>query len=161
MATKYTNKYTGKVLERYKKVLAEEMKRQLGKPNSRLSDSIEGRKLRGKDGFAIYMNEYGINVNQGRSAGRFSKGGTELPKSFMDWVERQPRKTAIDGKPYTIKQSAFLIWRSISRNGIKPVRFLDIAIGNVEPKMTIDLANAYLRDMNEQIDKSTPNAKKG
>lgn len=158
MATKYTNKYTGKVLERYKKVLAEEMKRQLGKPNSRLSDSIEGRKLRGKDGFAIYMNEYGININQGRSAGKFPP-----VDKIKDWIIRnniEPR-TFDSSKPSALSQLAFLIGRSISRNGLKPVRFLDIAIGNVEPKMTIDLANAYLRDMNEQIDKSTPNAKKG
>ena len=58
MASKYTRKYTGKVLESYKKIIAEEMKRQLNKPGSNLEKSIEGRKVRGVDGFGIYMNEY-------------------------------------------------------------------------------------------------------
>jgi hypothetical protein len=153
-------KYTKKVLDNYKKVLVNDLKRQLNKPNSNLDKSISARKLDNKMGIGVYMNEYGINVNQGRSAGRFSNGRSELPRSFMDWVERQPRKKAEDGKYYTIKESAFLIWRSISQTGIKPTRFIDIVIDKVEPKLTLDLANAYLRDLNEELDKATPNAKK-
>lgn len=153
-------KYTKKVLDNYKKVLVNDLKRQLNKPNSNLDKSISARKLDNKMGIGVYMNEYGINVNQGRSAGRFSNGRSELPRSFMDWVERQPRKKAKDGKFYTIKESAFLIWRSISQTGIKPTRFIDIVIDKVEPKLTLDLANAYLRDLNEELDKATPNAKK-
>jgi hypothetical protein len=153
-------KYTKKVLDNYKKVLVNDLKRQLNKPNSNLDKSISARKLDNKMGIGVYMNEYGINVNQGRSAGRFSNGRSELPRSFMDWVERQPRKKAKDGKYYTIKESAFLIWRSISQTGIKPTRFIDIVIDKVEPKLTLDLANAYLRDLNEELDKATPNAKK-
>jgi len=153
-------KYTKKVLDNYKKVLVNDLKRQLNKPNSNLDKSISARKLDNKMGIGVYMNEYGINVNQGRSAGRFSNGRSELPRSFMDWVERQPRKKAKDGKYYTIKESAFLIWRSISQTGIKPTRFIDIVIDKVEPKLTLDLANAYVRDLNEELDKATPNAKK-
>lgn len=153
-------KYTKKVLDNYKKVLVNDLKRQLNKPNSNLDKSISASKLDNKIGIGVYMNEYGINVNQGRSAGRFSNGRSELPRSFMDWVERQPRKKAKDGKFYTIKESAFLIWRSISQTGIKPTRFIDIVIDKVEPKLTLDLANAYLRDLNEELDKATPNAKK-
>ena len=87
MASKYTRKYTGKVLESYKKIIAEEMKRQLNKPGSNLEKSIEGRKVRGVDGFGIYMNEYGINVNQGRSAGK-------LPNLYniQDWIQRNTNK---------------------------------------------------------------------
>ena len=150
-------KYTKKVLDNYRKILVEELKRQLKKPNSNLEKSIVGRKLTGKDGFSISMNDYGLNVNQGRSAGRFSNGRSELPRSFMDWVERQPRKKAKDGKFYTIKESAFLIWRSISQTGIKPTRFIDIVIEKVEPKLTIDIANAYLKDLNVELDKKLKN----
>ena len=150
-------KYTKKVLDNYRKILVEELKRQLKKPNSNLEKSIVGRKLTDKDGFSISMNDYGLNVNQGRSAGRFSNGRSELPRSFMDWVERQPRKKARDGKFYTIKESAFLIWRSISQTGIKPTRFIDIVIEKVEPKLTIDIANAYLKDLNVELDKKLKN----
>jgi len=158
MAAKYNYKYSGKVLENYKKIVAEEMKRQLNKPNSRLSKSIEGRKLRGKDGFGIYMNEYGVNVNQGRTAGKFPP-----VDKIKDWIIRnniQP-KTFESTKPSALSQLAYLIGRSIAQKGILPVRFIDIAIEKIEPKLTIDLANAYVRDINERIDESTPNAKKG
>ena len=157
MATKYTKKHTGKVLERYKRILAEEIKRQLNKPNSNLSKSIQGRKLRGEDGFGIYMNEYGLNVNQGRSAGKFPP-----PNKIEDWVRKNSSNLKLkDSKPSTIRKVGFLIGRSISQKGIRPVRFIDIAIDKVEPKMTIDLANAYLKDLSEPLDKATPTAKKG
>jgi len=150
-------KHTKKALDNYRKILVEELKRELKKPNSKLNDSISGRKTTGKDGFKISMNDYGLNVNQGRSAGRFSNGGSKLPESFVNWVSRQPRyKNAKTGKMYTIKQSAFLIWKSISERGIRPTRFIDIVIDKVEPKMTLDIANAYLRDLNEALDKATP-----
>lgn len=158
MATKYTKKHTGKVLERYKRIVAEEMKRQLNKPSSSLSKSIEGRKLRGEDGFGIYMNEYGLNINQGRTAGKFPP-----VDKIKDWIVRnnvQPR-TIDSTKPSALSQLAYLIGRSISRKGIRPVRFIDIAIDRVEPRMTIDLANAYIRDLSETLDKATPTAKKG
>ena len=157
MATKYTKKHTGKVLDRYKRILAEEIKRQLNKPNSNLSKSIKGIKLRGKDGFGIYMNDYGLNVNQGRSAGKFPP-----PNKIEDWVRKNSSNLKLkDSKPSTIRKVGFLIGRSISQKGIRPVRFIDIAIDKVEPKMTIDLANAYLKDLGEKLDKATPTAKKG
>tara|TARA_X000001382_G_C3149039_1_gene172319 strand:- start:608 stop:1081 length:474 start_codon:yes stop_codon:yes gene_type:complete len=157
MATKYTKKHTGKVLDRYKKILAEEIKRQLNKPSSNLSKSIRGIKLRGKDGFGIYMNDYGLNVNQGRSAGKFPP-----PNKIEDWVRKNSSNLKLeDSKPSTIRKVGFLIGRSISQKGIRPVRFIDIAIDKVEPRMTIDLANAYLKDLSEPLDKATPTAKKG
>lgn len=156
MATKYTKKHTGKVLDRYKRILAEEIKRQLNKPSSNLSKSIKGIKLKGKDGFGIYMNDYGLNVNQGRSAGKFPP-----PNKIEDWVRKNSTNLKLkDSKPSTIRKVGFLIGRSISQKGIRPVRFIDIAIDKVEPRMTIDLANAYLKDLSEPLDKATPTAKK-
>ena len=157
MASKYTRKYTGKVLESYKKIIAEEMKRQLNKPGSNLEKSIEGRKVRGVDGFGIYMNEYGINVNQGRSAG-------ELPNLYniQDWIQRNTDKLNIkDQRPSTIKKLTFAIGNTIQKRGILPTRFIDIVIERFEPRLTLDLVDAYRRDLMEELDKSTPNAKKG
>ena len=157
MASKYTRKYTGKVLESYKKIIAEEMKRQLNKPGSNLEKSIEGRKVRGVDGFGIYMNEYGINVNQGRSAGK-------LPNLYniQDWIQRNTNKLNIkDQRPSTIKKLTFAIGNTIQKRGILPTRFIDIVIERFEPRLTLDLVDAYRRDLMEELDKSTPNAKKG
>lgn len=150
-------KYTKKVLDNYKKVLVNDLKRQLNKPNSNLDKSISARKLDNKMGIGIYMNEYGINVNQGRSAGKFPP-----VDKIKDWIIRNDiqSKTINSAKPSTLSQLAFLIGRSIERKGIRPTRFIDIVIDKVEPKLTLDLANAYLRDLNEELDKATPNAKK-
>jgi len=150
-------KYTKKVLDNYKKVLVNDLKRQLNKPNSNLDKSISARKLDNKMGIGVYMNEYGINVNQGRSAGKFPP----IDK-IKDWIIRNDiqSKTINSAKPSTLSQLAFLIGRSIEKKGIRPTRFIDIVIDKVEPKLTLDLANAYLKDLNEELDKATPNAKK-
>lgn len=157
-------KYTAKVLENYKKILVSELKKQLrAKPQpttvsdgSKLEDSIIGRKIRGVDGFGIYMNEYGINVNQGRSAGK-------LPNLYniQGWIK--DNKTTLnlqDATPSKIKKVAFAIGTSIERKGIRPYRFIDIVIDKFEPRLTMDLADAYRREIQEEIDSATPSAKK-
>jgi hypothetical protein len=150
-------RHTKKALTNYRKILVEELKRQLKKPNSRLEDSITGRKITGKDGFAISMNDYGINVNQGRSAGRFPN-----IEKLKDWIIRKKIKntTAKEGKPSSLDSLAYIIGRSIAQRGIKPTRFIDIVIEKVEPKMTLDIANAYLKDLNEALDKAIPKGSK-
>lgn len=150
-------RHTKKALDNYRKILVEELKRELKKPNSKLEESITGIKLTGKDGFSISMNDYGLNVNQGRSAGRFPD-----TVKLQDWIDRngiEPKKQK-DGKIPSLKQLSFLIGRSIRDRGIRPTRFIDIVIEKVEPKMTLDIANAYLRDLNEALDKAIPQGSK-
>lgn len=146
-------KYTQKALDNYKKILVAELKRQLNKPNSNLDKSIEGRKLRGRDGFGIYMNDYGINVNQGRSAGK-------LPNMYnlQDWVERNKTMLGIPDNPRSIRKAVFAIGTSIKQRGIKPTRFIDIVIDKIEPRMTLDIQDAYFRDLSLELDKTTKNA---
>lgn len=157
-------KYTEKVLENYRRILVAELKKQLrAKPSpttvsdgSNLENSITSRKLKGLNGFGIYMNEYGINVNQGRSAGK----GVP-PQKIDEWVRRNSTSLKLkDTKPSTIKQVGYLINRSIKNKGIRPYRFIDIVIDKFEPRLTLDLADAYRRDIQEEIDKATPSAKK-
>jgi len=151
-------KYTEKVLENYKRILVTELKRELKKPGSSLEGSIVGRKLRGLNGFGIYMNEYGVNVNQGRSAGKFPP-----VDKIKDWIIRkniQPR-TFESAKPSALSQLAYLIGRSIATKGIKPTRFIDIVIDKFEPRLTMDLADAYRREIEEEVNAATPSAKKG
>lgn len=157
-------KYTAKVLENYKKILVNEFKKQLrAKPQpttvsdgSKLEDSIVGRKIKGRDGFEISMNEYALNVNQGRSAGK-------LPNLYniQDWLRDNKTTLGInDATPSKIKKVAFAIGRSIERKGIRPYRFIDIVIDKFESRMTMDLVDAYRREMQEEIDAATPSAKK-
>tara|TARA_R100000951_G_scaffold35619_2_gene30153 strand:- start:3601 stop:4092 length:492 start_codon:yes stop_codon:yes gene_type:complete len=159
-------KYTKDVLERYKVVLVNELKRQLrNKPQpttvsngSRLENSISTKSISNGDleGISVLMNSYGLNVNRGRSGG---KGAP--PYKLDDWVRRNSSQLRLkDTKPSTIKRVGYLINRSIKRKGIRPTRFIDIAIGKVEPKLTSDLINAFLRDLNEMLDKKIPKTKK-
>lgn len=157
-------KYTAKVLENYKKILVNEFKKQLrAKPQpttvsdgSKLEDSIVGRKIKGRDGFEISMNEYALNVNQGRSAGK-------LPNLYniQDWLRDNETTLGInDATPSKIKKVAFAIGRNIQKRGIRPYRFIDIVIDKFESRMTMDLVDAYRREIQEEIDAATPSAKK-
>lgn len=150
-------KYTAKVLENYKKILVSELKKELNKPGSNLEKSIVGRKLPKRDGFVISMNEYGLNVNQGRSAGK-------LPNMYNleDWIDRNQSKLGIrDATPKGLRKVLFAIGNSIKKRGIRPHRFIDIVIDKFEARMTMDLVDAYSREIQEEIDAATPSAKKG
>lgn len=157
-------KHTEKVLENYKKILVAELKKELrAKPSpttvsdgSRLEDSIVARKLKGLNGFGIYMNEYGINVNQGRSAGKLPNMG-----NLEEWINANESKLGIkDATPKGLRRVLFAIGKSIQKRGIRPYRFIDIVIDKFEPRLTLDLTDAYRRDIQEEIDKATPSAKK-
>ena len=95
-------------------------------------------------------------MNQGRKPGRFP------PRANIEnWIDRKgikPKKLS-SGKTPTLKQLGFLISRSISRNGIQPVRFFDV-IDKIEPKMTKELESAYLKDLQLELDKKIPKKNK-
>ena len=157
-------KYTTKVLEKYKKILVNEFKKQLrAKPGpttvsngSKLEKSIVGRKLPNRDGFVISMNEYAVNINQGRSAGK-------LPNMYkiQEWVSDNKTILGVkDATPSKIKKVAFAIGKTIQERGIRPYRFIDIVIDKFEAKLTTDLVDAYRREIQERIDEATPLAKK-
>ena len=159
-------KYTKDVLERYKVILINELKRQLrNKPQpttvsngSRLENSISTKPISNGDieGISILMNSYGLNVNKGRSAGK----GVP-PYKLDDWVRRNSSHLKLkDTKPSTIKRVGYLINRSIKRSGIRPTRFIDIAIEKVEPKLTLDLINAFSKDLNEMLNNKIPKPRK-
>lgn len=153
-------KYTQKALDKYRKIVEAELKRQLRlKPQpttvsdgSRLEDSIQGRKLRGRDGFGIYMNDYGINVNEGRTPGKFPP-----PNKIDAWVRENSSKLKLkDTKPSTIRKIGYLIGKSISENGIRPYRFIDIVFEKIGPAMTKEIEEAYMKDLEFEFSKSTP-----
>ena len=150
-------KYTEKVLENYKKILVNEFKKELNRPGSNLEKSIIGRKIPGRDGFKISMNEYALNVNQGRSAG-------ELPNMYNleDWIKRNQSKMVIkDATPKGLRKVLFAIGNSIKKRGVRPHRFIDIVIDKFEARLTMDLVDAYRREIQEEVDAATPSAKKG
>ena len=146
-------KFTKKALDNYKKIIVSELKRKLNKPGSDLEKSIVGRKINNVDGFTVSMNYYGFYVDSGRRV------GAELPNlgRIREWIKDKGIKPidSGDGRTMTLKQLAFAIRRSISNNGIKPVRFFDV-INEVEPKMTREIEQAYLKDLNAELDKKVP-----
>jgi len=149
-------KYTTKVLDKYKKILVAELKKELDKPGSNLEKSIIGRKIPKRDGFVISMNEYGLNVNQGRSAGKLPNMG-----NLEDWIDRNQFKLGIkDATPKGLRKVLFAIGNSIKKRGIRPYRFIDIVIDKFEARMTMDIVDSYRREIQEEIDAATPSAKK-
>ena len=152
-------KFTKKALENYRKIVVSELKRQLNKPGSDLEKSIVAKEITNKDGFTISMNEYGTFVNDGRRPGKFP--GKPPLQNIQDWITKKgiKPKTLKSGKTPTLRQLAFLIGRSIARNGIQPVRFFDI-IDKIEPKMTKEIEAAYLKDLELDLDKKIPKQKK-
>ena len=149
-------KHTTKVLDKYKKILVAEFKKELNKPGSNLEKSIVGRKIPNRDGFKISMNEYGLNVNQGRSAGKLPNMG-----NLEDWIDRNQSKLGIkDATPKGLRKVLFAIGNSIEKRGIRPYRFIDIVIDKFESRITMDLVDAYRREIQEEIDAATPSAKK-
>ena len=159
--------YTKDVLSRYKVILKNELKRQLkSKPNpttvsggSRLENSISVEPFSRGDieGVSVLMNTYGLNINNGRTAGIGAP-----PNKIDEWVRRNSTALRLkDTKPSTIKQVGYLINRSIKRRGIRPYRFIDIAIEKVEPKLTLDLINAFFRDLTEELENKIPKPRKG
>jgi hypothetical protein len=160
-------KYTQKALDNYRKILVAELKRELNKKGSRLENSIVGRKIPNKDGFRIKMNDYGVYESYGVNGKRSAYTSPFSYKSkypnidrIKDWIVRnnvQPR-TFSSTKKTELEDLAFLISRSIYQNGIRPTRFIDIAIEKVEPKMTKEIVDAYGKDLSEELDKMTLNA---
>ncbi len=168
-------KYTKKALDNYRKILVAELKRQYTKrkqhPKSRsgsdLENSIVGRKIPNKDGFRIKMNDYGVYDSYGVNGRRSAYNSPFSYKSkypnidrIKDWIVRNNIKplTFSSTKKNELEDLAFLISRSIYQNGIRPTRFIDIAIEKVEPEMTKEIVDAYTRDLSEELDKITPNA---
>ena len=158
--------YTKDVLSRYKVILNNELKRQLRaktppttlSSGSSLENSISVEPFSNGDieGVRVLMNSYGLNINNGRSSG---KGAP--PYKIDEWVRRNSTSLKLkDTKPSTIRQVGFLINRSIKRKGIRPYRFIDIAIEKVEPKLTLDLINAFFRDIIEELEERIPKPKK-
>lgn len=156
-------KYTAKVLDKYKKILVAELKRELNKPGSDLEKSIVGRKLKGRDGFGVYMNYYGEWVDKGFGPGKFpGRPLSTAIDNIQSWMDRkgiQP-KTLRSGKTPTLRQSAYAIARSIANKGIQPTRFIDLVIDRFEPSITKELTEAYQKQIQEEIDAATPSAKK-
>ena len=142
---------TKQVLERYKAIIVADLKKQLNKPGSRLDASISARRFSNAnvDGLAVEMLDYGVNVNQGRSAGKMPP----IDK-IKDWIVRkgiQPKNVS-SARPSSLNSQAYLIARSIGRRGIRPHRFIDEVIDRIGTRLTLDIANAYLKDLNKALD---------
>lgn len=155
-------KFTRRALDNYRKIIVSELKRELKKPGSDLEKSIVGRKITNRDGFKISMNYYGFYVDKGFGPGKWpGKPYTTAVDNIQSWMEKKgikPRSIA-NAKTPTLRQSAFLIARSIANKGIKPVNFFDV-INKIEPKMTKEIKDAYLKDLNIELDKKIPKKNK-
>lgn len=139
-----------------RKVLEEGTQYLLDRSRSGLPDNYE---LRNKISFTLSVRssefqitfnapEYWKYVNSGRGPGKMPPIDT-----MVEWIERRNiTPKAVNGKLPTIRSLAFLIARSIGKNGVKGNSFYDIALEDFESIFSDRIADAITEDISEQID---------
>lgn len=100
----------------------------------------------GNGGFDIFMEEYGLAVDQGRR-----KGAKQPPYApvnvILDWLKARRIKPR-DG--ITMNQLAFVVARGISKGSYTPRPFIERGINNVAEEMLDEIAFSF----EQQLDKA-------
>lgn len=77
-------------------------------------------------------------INDGRKAGTFPN-----LQNIQEWVAFRGINIEIDGRMLDDEQAAFVIARSIARNGIAPTNIFDRAFERIAPTIYNDMVNVY------------------
>jgi len=104
-----------------------------GKGNSKLAKSMKIKKLTGRVGIKISMNDYAKWVDKGRKKGK---------RPPLNVIEKWCKKKGIN------KKAAFNIARAIGRRGIKPTNFLDPVY-----RLREEILPALLKNFKEELNK--------
>ena len=156
---------TRKALQQYgdiiKKELRDEISRKNLKATGNLSKNITFRtkSLKRGDVLQVFLANYAEYLNKG--TGGAKKGSNSKTNnrytSLLAWAKT---KGNLSGLPTNkLKKTVYAISRSIGQIGIiKRFRggskFIDLVIEKVSPQLTKDIAEAYLKDVSNEIDKS-------
>ena len=102
--------------------------------------------------------EYASNVDLGRRPGRFPN-----VNKLQNWIRIKfgdgPYPNRSGGRPLRLKDLTYLIGRKISNQGYVGINYTAKALLNAEQMITKELGDAYLLDLEEQLEKQIPNLK--
>lgn len=102
--------------------------------------------------------EYASNVDLGRRPGRFPN-----VNKLQNWIRIKfgdgPYPSRSGGRPLKLKDLTYLIGRKISNQGYVGINYTAKALLNAEQMITKELGDAYLLDLEEQLEKQIPNLK--
>ena len=102
--------------------------------------------------------EYAKNVDLGRRPGRFPN-----VNKLQNWIRIKFGNGPYAGrgmaKPLKIKDLTYLIGRKIANQGYPGINYVAKAFLNAESIITKELGDAYLLDLEEQLEKEIPNLK--
>ena len=156
---------TREALKRYgniiKKELRDEINRKKLKATGNLSKDITFRtkSLKDSDVLQIFLLKYAEYLNTG--TGSAKKGSDSKTNNrytnLLAWAKTKGNLSRLPENK--MKKAVYAISRSIGKKGIiKRFRggskFIDLVIEKVSPQLTKDIAEAYLKDISNEIDKS-------
>lgn len=102
--------------------------------------------------------EYASNVDLGRRPGKFPN-----INKLQNWIRIRfgdgPYPNRSGGRPLRLKDLTYLIGRKIQNQGYVGINYSAKALLNAEKIITQELGDAYLLDLEEQLEKQIPNLK--
>lgn len=102
--------------------------------------------------------EYAENVDLGRRPGRFPN-----VSKLQNWIRIKfgngPYPNRSGGRPLKMKDLTYLIGRKIATQGYVGINYSAKALLNAEQIITKELGDAYLLDLEEQLENKIPNLK--
>jgi hypothetical protein len=101
--------------------------------------------------------EYASNIDLGRRPGKFPN-----INKLQSWIKIKFGNGPYGsrgGKPLKLKDLTYVIGRKIARDGWVGINYSAKALLNAEQMITKELGDAYLFDLEEQLEKQIPNLK--
>jgi len=102
--------------------------------------------------------EYASNIDLGRRPGKFPN-----INKLQNWIKirfgDEPYPNRSGGRPLRIKDLTYIIGRKIQNEGYVGINYSAKALLNAEKIITQELGDAYLKDLEEQLEKQIPNLK--
>lgn len=167
MASNVRNRNTRAYLSNYMERLEENIKREILRPRTRdyasgsitspiettgnlrnsiyVYESDDSENIR----FELYMDEYGEQLNSG------SFSGEVHVDDILSWAQdKKIRPKNPSGRFMKVKKFAHAVTKTINRQGIQPVEFIDDALkrSKIDARTGRFITNAFKADLEEQIE---------
>lgn len=106
--------------------------------------------------------EYASNVDLGRRPGKFPTREPDILK-LQRWIKlkfgNEPYQNTRGGKPLRLRDLSYVIGRKIAKDGYVGINYTAKALLNAEKIITQELGDAYLKDLEIELENRIPNLK--